>query len=174
MLSRTLISRPNMEKLVRMADLDLKTESKAEQEALVTSLMTTVQIKNAGRDNLYSLSYRDSSPAEAQKETPNAPRSRIADEFRVIKRPLISNAVGRGAQALAHGNLIMVTSAMPGEGKSFTALNLAMNIAAELDHTVMLVDADVARPSILRMRVCRMGRDSSICSKARPRWRMSC
>ena len=83
--------------------------------------------------------------------TPNAPRSHIADEFRVIKRPLISNAVGRGAQALAHGNLIMVTSAMPGEGKSFTALNLAMSIAAELDHTVMLVDADVARPSILRM-----------------------
>jgi protein-tyrosine kinase len=83
--------------------------------------------------------------------TPNAPRSHIADEFRVIKRPLISNAVGRGAQSLAHGNLIMVTSAMPGEGKSFTALNLAMSIAAELDHTVMLVDADVARPSILRM-----------------------
>lgn len=83
--------------------------------------------------------------------TPNAPRSHIADEFRVIKRPLISNAVGRGAQALTHGNLIMVTSAMPGEGKSFTALNLAMSIAAELDHTVMLVDADVARPSILRM-----------------------
>lgn len=83
--------------------------------------------------------------------TPNAPRSRVADEFRVIKRPLISNAIGRGAQALTHGNLIMVTSAMPGEGKSFTSLNLAMSIAAELDHTVMLVDADVARPSILRM-----------------------
>ena len=56
-----------------------------------------------------------------------------------------------GAAALAHGNLIMVTSAMSGEGKSFTSVNLAMSIAAELDHTVMLVDADVARPSILRM-----------------------
>jgi len=83
--------------------------------------------------------------------TPNAPRSQIADEFRVIKRPLISNAMGRGAAALAHGNLIMITSAMAGEGKSFTSVNLAMSIAAELDHTVMLVDADVARPSILRM-----------------------
>jgi protein-tyrosine kinase len=83
--------------------------------------------------------------------TPNAPRSYIADEFRVIKRPLISNAMGRGAAALNHGNLIMVTSAMAGEGKSFTSVNLAMSIAAELDHTVMLVDADVARPSILRM-----------------------
>jgi len=83
--------------------------------------------------------------------TPNAPRSHIADEYRVIKRPLISNAMGRGAAALPHGNLIMVTSAMSGEGKSFTSVNLAMSIAAELDHTVMLVDADVARPSILRM-----------------------
>lgn len=83
--------------------------------------------------------------------TPNAPRSHIADEFRVIKRPLISNAMGRGAAALAHGNLIMVTSAMAGEGKSFTSVNLAMSIAAEMDHTVMLVDADVARPSVLRM-----------------------
>jgi len=83
--------------------------------------------------------------------TPNAPRSHIADEYRVIKRPLISNAMGRGAAALTHGNLIMVTSAMSGEGKSFTSVNLAMSIATELDHTVMLVDADVARPSILRM-----------------------
>ena len=83
--------------------------------------------------------------------TPNAPRTHIADEYRVIKRPLISNAMGRGAAALAHGNLIMVTSAMAGEGKSFTSVNLAMSIAAEMDHTVMLVDADVARPSVLRM-----------------------
>jgi polysaccharide chain length determinant protein (PEP-CTERM system associated) len=67
MLSRTLISRPNMEKLVRMADLDLKSESKSEQDALVTSLMSTLEIKNAGRDNLYTLSYRNADPAKAQK-----------------------------------------------------------------------------------------------------------
>ncbi len=83
--------------------------------------------------------------------TPNAPRSHMADQYRVIKRPLISNALGRGAATVKHGNLIMVTSALPGEGKSFTSINLAMSIAAELDHTVMLVDADVARPSIFRM-----------------------
>jgi protein-tyrosine kinase len=83
--------------------------------------------------------------------TPHAPRNTTSDQFRVIKRPLISNAMGRGAAPLKHGNLIMVTSALPGEGKSFTSLNLAMSIAAELDNTVMLVDADVARPSVLRM-----------------------
>jgi protein-tyrosine kinase len=83
--------------------------------------------------------------------SPNAPRSQVADQFRVIKRPLISNAMGKGASVIANGNLIMVTSALPGEGKSFTAINLALSIATELDNTVMLVDADVARPSVLRV-----------------------
>ena len=83
--------------------------------------------------------------------SPNAPRSQIADQYRVIKRPLIGNAMGKGPVAIEHGNLIMVTSSLPGEGKSFTAINLAISIAAELDNTVMLVDADVARPSVLRV-----------------------
>ena len=82
--------------------------------------------------------------------TPDMPRSRIADEFRVIKRPLIANATGKGSTQIRHGNLIMVTSAVPGEGKSFCALNLAMSIAMEQDRTVLLVDADVARPSLPR------------------------
>ncbi|MBC7482000.1 MAG: chain length-determining protein [Rhizobacter sp.] len=67
MLSRTLISRPNVEKLIRMADLDLTTGTKAQQEALITELMTTLEIKNVGRDNLYLLSFRDSDPARAQR-----------------------------------------------------------------------------------------------------------
>ncbi|RCW76567.1 XrtA-associated tyrosine autokinase [Pseudorhodoferax soli] len=83
--------------------------------------------------------------------SPNAPRSQIADQYRVIKRPLIANAMGKGATPIVNGNLIMVTSAVAGEGKSFNALNLALSIATELNNTVMLVDADVARPSILRM-----------------------
>lgn len=82
---------------------------------------------------------------------PNAARSQLADEFRVIKRPLIANAMGKVSGPIPNGNLIMVTSALPGEGKSFTAINLAISIAMELDNTVMLVDADVARPSVLNM-----------------------
>ena len=81
--------------------------------------------------------------------TPNAPRTRLADQYRVIKRPLIANATGRGAATLTHGNLIMVTSAVAGEGKTQTSLNLAISIAMELDHTVLLVEADVLRPSAL-------------------------
>ena len=67
MLSRTLISRPNVEKLIRMADLDLKSQSKGAQEALIDRLMKTLEIKNVGRDNLYLLSYRDSSPDKAKR-----------------------------------------------------------------------------------------------------------
>ena len=67
MLSRTLISRPNIEKLIRMADLDLSSTSKAAQEALIESLAKTLEIKNAGRDNLYTLSYRDVSPDRAKR-----------------------------------------------------------------------------------------------------------
>jgi len=81
---------------------------------------------------------------------PGASRSQIADQYRVIKRPLIKNAMGRGASVIANGNLIMVTSALPGEGKTFTSINLALSIAAELDNSVLLVDADVARPSLMR------------------------
>lgn len=82
---------------------------------------------------------------------PTISRSQLADEYRVLKRPLIANAMGRGSEPVANGNLIMITSALPGEGKSFTAINLAISIAMELDNTVMLVDADVARPSVLNM-----------------------
>lgn len=82
---------------------------------------------------------------------PDSPRSQLADEFRVIKRPLIDNAMGKGAAPIKDGNLIMITSALPGEGKTFTAANLAMSIAMELDNTVMLVDADVASPNLLKI-----------------------
>lgn len=80
--------------------------------------------------------------------TPDAPRSRIADEFRILKRPLLANAASKGPISIRHGNLIMVTSAVPSEGKTFCSINLAMSIALELDRSVLLVDADVAKPSL--------------------------
>ena len=67
MLSRTLISRPNLEKLIRMADVDLKTDSKLEQEALIERLTRDIQIRNTGRDNLYSLVFRDSDQDKAKR-----------------------------------------------------------------------------------------------------------
>lgn len=67
MLSRTLISRPNIEKLVRMADLDLKSVSKAQQEGLVERLMKDVTIKSTGRDNLYTLNYVEADKDKAKR-----------------------------------------------------------------------------------------------------------
>lgn len=67
MLSRTLISRPNIEKLVRMADLDLKSVSKVQQEGLIESLMQSVTIKSAGRDNLYTLNYVEADKDKAKR-----------------------------------------------------------------------------------------------------------
>lgn len=67
MLSRTLISRPNVDKLVRMADLDLKNPSKEAREGLIDDLMKALEIKTVGRDNLYLLSYRDSDPNRAKR-----------------------------------------------------------------------------------------------------------
>lgn len=67
MLSRTLISRPNVERLVRMADLDLNVKSKADQEELIDHLVKTLQIKSTGRDNLYTLAYRDPDPKKAAR-----------------------------------------------------------------------------------------------------------
>ena len=83
--------------------------------------------------------------------TPDAPTSQIADEFRVVKRPILRNATGRGGAKLRNGNVVMVTSALPGEGKTFTATNLALSMAMEYDHTVLLIDGDVAHPSIPRL-----------------------
>jgi exopolysaccharide/PEP-CTERM locus tyrosine autokinase len=77
-------------------------------------------------------------------------RTRLLEDFRVIKRPLLQRAFAERKPGEKPGNLIMITSSLPGEGKTYCAINLAMSIAMELDHTVLLVDADVARPSVLR------------------------
>ena len=75
----------------------------------------------------------------------------IAQQFRQIKRPLINNALGRGVVPVPQGNLIMIASAVPGEGKTFTSLNLAFSIRLEEDATVLLVDGDVVNPLLTRI-----------------------
>ncbi len=74
----------------------------------------------------------------------------IQDEYRRIKRPLVSNAVGRNKLMVERGNLILVTSSIPGEGKSYTSVNLALSIAHERDTTVLLVDCDIAKQGVSR------------------------
>ncbi|WP_405229997.1 XrtA-associated tyrosine autokinase [Lentisalinibacter sediminis] len=79
---------------------------------------------------------------------PTEQRRFIADQYRVIKRPLLDNASGRGAHQSEDANLVMVGSPLPGDGKTFNCINLALSIATEKDKSVLLVDADVAKPHI--------------------------
>src|SRR5579863_8335256 len=75
-------------------------------------------------------------------------QSALAEELRLIKRPLLGTAFAQGGSAIENSNLIMVTSANPNEGKTFVATNLALSMASEHDVHVLLVDADTANPSI--------------------------
>lgn len=79
--------------------------------------------------------------------TPNTKRNKLVEEFRLIKRMILSRRWDRGDLP---GNTILVTSALPSEGKTNTAVNLAMSMAAEEDLTVLLVDADFIKPDALR------------------------
>lgn len=80
---------------------------------------------------------------------PDDAPTRVAEEFRIVKRQLLRKALPSSPDLIPNGNLLMVTSTQPGEGKTFCSINLALSIASERDLTVMLVDADVARPQLL-------------------------
>ena len=77
--------------------------------------------------------------------------SQLSEEYRMIKRPLINNISNEKSNKISKANLILVTSSQPGEGKTFTAINLALSIAREQDKKVLLIDADVAKPSISKV-----------------------
>ena len=97
------------------------------------------------------LSINWTSMQERGMLTPEMARSQMAEEYRIIKRPLLMNAFPDGDNGIEHANLILVTSSVPGEGKTFTAANLALSIAMEREKWVLLVDADVAKPSVSKL-----------------------
>ncbi len=77
--------------------------------------------------------------------------TKLAEEYRVIKRPLVVNAIGARKKDIQRSNLILITSSVPGEGKTFTSVNLALSIAAEMDKKVLLIDGDVSKPGISKV-----------------------
>jgi protein-tyrosine kinase len=79
---------------------------------------------------------------------PEAEAKLFEDEYRVIKRPILGNAFGRNAASVENGFVVLVTSALAGDGKTFTCVNLALSLARELESNVLLVDADVRKPHI--------------------------
>lgn len=80
---------------------------------------------------------------------PDSPATAIAEEFRLFKRQLLLKAFTRGPGSIRNGNLILVCSSQPNEGKTFCAINLALSMASERDLTVLLVDADFNKPQVL-------------------------
>lgn len=82
---------------------------------------------------------------------PGDPTTRLAEEFQEIKRKLIANMVPGANPGSAPPNLIMVTSSVPGEGKTFTSMNLALSLALEIDRTVLAVDIDILKSDLSRL-----------------------
>jgi protein-tyrosine kinase len=126
-------------------DLKFKTKSvllnKHEDVPLVgnnTDLRATSGIVSINREKLSRQGFL----------CPEDTGSQMAEEYRIIKRPLVNNALGAKNNGIKRANLILIASSQPGEGKTFTAINLALSIASERDKKVLLVDADVAKPSI--------------------------
>ena len=93
---------------------------------------------------------------------PESQERQLADQFRMIKRPLLRHAFDPTAEDDSHASPrgIMVGSALPGDGKTFTAINLALSLARERDHSVLLVDADVAKRDVSRL--CGLGGEAGL------------
>ena len=83
---------------------------------------------------------------------PESTVTAVLEEFRIVKRQLLLNADQLAQQGMGPAaQRVLICSPHPGEGKSFTAVNLALAIAAEKECEVLLVDADIAKPSVLSM-----------------------
>ena len=78
---------------------------------------------------------------------PDAPAGTLAEELRIVKRGLLAAVAAKGA---GKGQVVMICSARPDDGKTFTAVNLGLSLAGERDVEVLLVDGDVAKPEVLR------------------------
>ncbi len=75
----------------------------------------------------------------------------LSRQYRRIKRPLLANAFGRGGSRLPNAQNLLITSAVAGEGKTFTSINLAISMALEKDVHVVLVDADIPKSHITKL-----------------------
>lgn len=73
----------------------------------------------------------------------------LLEEFRIVKRQLLQAAREGQHEGIHNAQRVLICSPLPGEGKTFCAVNLALAIAAERDSEVLLVDADFAKPSVL-------------------------
>ena len=117
-----------MEKAAR-----LKQKVLAEPEASVEATPVAPRHRKLSPSNPFLVNLHD----------PNSPS---AEEYRKLKSVLVELTRMQGS----FKNTVLVTSSVPKEGKSLTAMNLAISLAQELDHTVLLIDADLRKPALHR------------------------
>jgi protein-tyrosine kinase len=128
-------------------------KSSVQAEPVLDDLAATRTLDaEAQQTRARSVVHVDRARLQAEGYLPPAKSERlIANQFRHIKRPLIRNALGKGVEAIPDGQLVMVTSSLPGEGKTFNSINLGLSLAREKDLQVVLVDADVAKQTVSRI-----------------------
>ncbi|MCK5663473.1 MAG: XrtA-associated tyrosine autokinase [Thiotrichaceae bacterium] len=151
--SQAELNKQYLEKNITNDVLDSSNKLLDEQDAVIANalnLQTTTEQKQINHVSAQSAHVEIDLQHLADQGiiVPSEERSILNEEYRRIKQPLINNVKGKSAQVIEKANLIQVTSALASEGKTFTAINLAMAISQEFDHTVLLVDADLLRPSM--------------------------
>lgn len=141
------ISASNLEASAEDLEIDVANSKKGGKCETILSEKENADLKDSSTPiKLDMARLRDLSIATSDSGAHN-----LIEDYRNIKRLLLQNAFGRDAALINDGHLIMITSSVAGEGKSFTSINLALSIAKELDRTVLLVDADVFRQGVSRM-----------------------
>jgi protein-tyrosine kinase len=122
--------------VIRTPDASAAATTLSTQEARITSREVQLDMARLGAMGML---------------TPTAGNSALAEQYRAIKRPVLMQMEGDEAQRPANANLILLASALPNEGKTSTAINLAISMAQETDKTVLLVDGDVAKSDITKI-----------------------
>ena len=147
------ISAPDAVDTVQRSEKSIETEghaAPADYELEQSSPIATATVAPVGSGHMVKIPFKELQALGML--TPSIPRSAIAEEYRTIKRPLLINIAGDSVTPpVPHGNLIMVTSALEGDGKTFTSICLALSIAMERDKHVLFVDADTAKAEAGRM-----------------------
>ncbi|MFQ5686361.1 MAG: XrtA-associated tyrosine autokinase [Candidatus Scalindua sp.] len=83
--------------------------------------------------------------------TPETRNIKLFEQFRYIKMQLLSNTLKKGASDSRKSNIIVITSAIAGEGKTYSSMNLALSIAYEYNNTVLYIDADVSKQTATKL-----------------------
>ena len=125
------------------------TETPANARATAVAIRSGADENEVKRDT-HSIKLDFRAMRQAGMITPDNMSSPLSNEYRGIKRRLLQKVRDAKTRATTQ-NLVMVTSSLPEEGKTFTSVNLAISLAAERGLRVLLIDADVVRPSVGNM-----------------------